>query len=190
MPIIGTIASSRQVATPDTGAMFPLQVVTVGASASSVSFTNIPNTYKHLQIRAIARTTRAGNTGIDYIGMRFNSDSSAVYAYHFLYGSGSTVTAQAGTSSNIALGGNALRDGTANFIYGANIFDILDYANTNKFKTIRTLGGVGVNGATSQITFSSGLWRSTSAITSITLTPESDAWKQYSQFALYGILGA
>jgi hypothetical protein len=189
-PILGIWASSKVSATPDTGAMFPLQVITVGAAgASSVTFTNIPATYTHLQIRAIARTTRTGSSGIDYVGIRFNSDSGSNYAYHFLYGNGTSATAQAGTSSSTLLSGNAPRDGVTASIYGANVFDILDYANTNKYKTVRTLGGADTNGA-GQITFSSGLWMSTSAITSITLSPESDSWKQYSQFALYAVKGA
>ncbi len=188
-PILGIWASSK-FTQADTGAMFPLQVITVGAAgASSVTFTNIPATYTHLQIRAIARTTRTGSSGIDYVGIRFNSDSGSNYAYHFLYGNGTSATAQAGTSSSTLLSGNAPRDGVTASIYGANVFDILDYANTNKYKTVRTLGGADTNGA-GQITFSSGLWMSTSAITSITLSPESDSWKQYSQFALYAVKGA
>ena len=188
-PILGIWASSKAVAT-DTGAMFPLQVITVGpAGASSVSFTNIPGTYTHLQVRAIARTTRTSSSGIDYVSIRFNSDSGSNYSYHLLYGNGSTVTAQASTSSTALYNGNAPRDGATASIYGANVFDILDYANTNKYKTLRTLGGTDTNGA-GQITFSSGLWMSTSAITSITLSPESDSWKEYSQFALYAVKGA
>ena len=60
MPILGILASSRPAIAADTGAMDPLQVVTVGAAgASSITFSNIPNTYEHLQVRMIARDTRA-----------------------------------------------------------------------------------------------------------------------------------
>jgi hypothetical protein len=167
-----------------------IATVSVGSGgAANVEFTSIPATFTHLQVRAIARTTRTGSSGNDYLGIKFNSDSGSNYAYHLLYGNGSTVTAQASTSSTTIYNGNAPRDGATASIYGVNVFDILDYANTNKYKTVRTLGGADTNGA-GQITFSSGLWMSTSAITSITLSPESDSWKQYSTFALYGIRSA
>jgi hypothetical protein len=166
-----------------------IATTTLSTATASITFSSIPSTYTHLQIRAIARTTRTGSSGIDYCGIRFNSDTGTNYAYHLLYGNGTSVTAQADTSSSSINSGNAPRDGATASIYGANVFDILDYANTNKYKTVRTLGGADTNGA-GQITFSSGLWMSTSAITSITLSPESDSWKEYSQFALYGIRSA
>jgi len=187
MPILGILASSVPAAAGDYES---IATVTVGSGGSStISFNSIPSTYTHLQIRAIARTTRTGSSGIDYCGIRFNSDTGTNYVYHLLYGNGTSVTAQAGTSSSIIISGNAPRDGVTASIYGANVFDILDYANTNKYKTVRTLGGADTNGA-GQITFSSGLWMNTSAITSITLSPESDSWKEYSHFALYGIKSA
>lgn len=187
MPILGILASSTPVAA---GSFESIATVTVGAGgSSSVTFSSIPSTYTHLQIRAIARTTRTTSSGIDYIGIRFNSDTSGNYAYHLLFGNGSSATAQATSSTTSIYNGNAPRDGATASIYGANVFEILDYANTNKYKTVRTLGGTDTNGA-GQITFSSGLWISTSAITSITLSPETDSWKQYSHFALYGIKSA
>ena len=80
----------------DTGAMFPLQVITVGATATaSITFSNIPATYSHLQIRAIARTNVASTA--DYPQIRFNSDSGSNYAHHLLYGDGSAAGAAATT---------------------------------------------------------------------------------------------
>jgi hypothetical protein len=77
--------------------------------------------------------------------------------------------------------------------YSASIIDILDYANTNKYKTYRALTGIDKNGSGS-IQLTSGVWRNTTAITSITITPQSNTsptnqFQQYSQFALYGIKG-
>jgi hypothetical protein len=63
--------------------------------------------------------------------------------------------------------------------------DILDYANTNKFKTTRTLEGYDANGS-GNVSLTSGLWQSTSAINSITITAVG-TFNQYSQFALYGV---
>ncbi len=90
-PILGIWASSKATVAADTGAMFPLQVITVGsAGASSITFTNIPGTYTHLQIRAISRKSSAG--GGDGIFVRFNSDSGSNYALHQIDGDGSTVS--------------------------------------------------------------------------------------------------
>jgi len=72
-------------------------------------------------------------------------------------------------------------------IRGGFIVDILDYANTNKYKTVRSLNGNDANGSGS-MNLSSNVWLSTAAITSLTLSSSSD-FRQYSSFALYGIKG-
>jgi predicted patatin/cPLA2 family phospholipase len=74
-------------------------------------------------------------------------------------------------------------------IFGAGVIDILDYANTNKYKTVRALSGHDNNGS-GYVNFESGLWMSTSAITSIKLFTAGNVYAQYTQFALYGIKGA
>jgi hypothetical protein len=74
--------------------------------------------------------------------------------------------------------------------YGAFIVDILDYTNTNKNRTIRSLNGFDANGS-GQVQLVSTLFTSASAITSITIfTYASGNIEQYSSFALYGIKGA
>jgi hypothetical protein len=168
--------------------MFPLQVITVGpAGASSVSFTNIPNTYTHLQIRAITRDTDAGGFGLTTT-MNFNSDTGANYSWHWLYGNGSSAAANSGSSATTtALGWTTGTGGTANSFAGI-VIDILDYANTNKNKTSRVLYGIDLNGS-GGVWLSSGSWRSTSAITSITFNQVAN-FTQYSQFALYGVKSA
>jgi hypothetical protein len=74
--------------------------------------------------------------------------------------------------------------------FGANVIDILEYKNTSIYKTARGLGGVDLNGNTDgRIMLQSGNWRSTSAITSVTLKPISGTLQEFSSFALYGIKG-
>lgn len=162
-----------------------IATVTVGSSVSTISFTSIPSTYKHLQVRLLARSTRV-NAG-DYMNVRFNSDSSAVYARHNLNGDGSG--AGAGSQINAtAIEFNRLAAASASAnVFGAGVIDILEYANTNINKTARALIGYDNNGS-GEIHFQSGLWRSTSAITSITFTCNND-FAANSQFALYGIRG-
>jgi len=191
MPIIGTIASSNQSGrvVTDTGAMFPLQVVTVGsAGAASITFNNIPSTYTHLQIRGTGRyTTTTKNLYFD-----FNGDTNASNYYtHALYGDGST--AGSGGAQLAIIGSDAITSSgeTAN-TFGAVVIDILDYANTNKNKVSRALGGNDLNGS-GTIRLTSALWINTNAITSITLKPQSGLganFAQFSSFALYGIKGA
>lgn len=188
-PILGIWASSKAVAAADTGAMFPLQVVTVGAAgASSVTFTNIPNTYAHLQIRGIAASLRAATQ--DTLKIRFNSDTGANYSNHALLGNGSSASAGSGTNTTnmecYQFPGTSYPS-----IFGAIIMDILDYSNTNKYKTLRILTGTEPNSSTScSVGLFSGSWRNTNAVTSVTLYMDSANIAQYSQFALYAVKGA
>jgi hypothetical protein len=167
-----------------------IATVSVGAGgASSVTFSSIPSTFTHLQIRGISRTVNAAN---DYRNGRieFNSDSNTNYSTHVLRGDGSAASTDAGVSNAFSYPYVSVDDSTTASTYAGFVIDILDYANTNKFKTVRALSGADYNGA-GVINFASGLWRSTSAITSIKLDNFSSVnWKQNSHFALYGIRSA
>ena len=66
------------------------------------------------------------------------------------------------------------------------VADILDFNSTNKYKTVRGLGGYDGNDTNGIVTFRSGAWMNTAAVTSITLLPNS-SFAQYSSFALYGV---
>jgi len=66
------------------------------------------------------------------------------------------------------------------------IIDVLDYQDTNKFKTSRSLSGFDANGS-GQVLLSSGSWRSTVAVNSITLLAGAGNWTSVSQFTLYGV---
>jgi hypothetical protein len=188
MPILGIVASSNyQRVAPDTGAMFPLGMVQVGsAGASSITFSSIPSTFTHLQLRYICRDARTAynDSPVDLI---FNGSSATAYSKHFLEGSGSSVSSGAETSQTyIRLEGAG--NNTLPSAFGVAVTDILDYTSTTKNKTVRQLFGVDKNG-NGIVRLVSGLWyASPVAITSITLTPFSSPFAEYSQFALYGIL--
>jgi hypothetical protein len=168
-----------------------IATVTVGSGgATSAEFTSIPGTYKHLQIRLLARDTR--NASGDNFSIQFNSDTNAAnyVSYHWILGDGSTVSAgvvAGGVQGQIVIGEVSTAQTSAN-IFSAGVFDILDYANTNKYKTVRNLNGLDKNGS-GALTFSSGLWMSTNAITNIKIFGNNGNWAQYSHFALYGIKG-
>jgi hypothetical protein len=162
-----------------------IQTVTVGSGGSStISFTSIPSTYSHLQIRNISRSSRSDIT--DSVLLRLNSDTGNNYAYHFLRGNGTAASASAATStSSIFAGAAVAQTGGAN-MFGVGVIDILDYSNTNKNKTIRSLTGEDRNGQ-GFVYFQSGLWMNTSAVSTLTFLNEFGNFSQYSSFALYGI---
>ena len=159
-----------------------IATVTVGAGgSSSISFSSIPSTYKHLQIRCmLLSSTATANQAV-----QFNSDTGANYARHAVYGNGSTVTA-AGTTGNTSIRVSTYTGASASYP-SVMVIDILDYTNTNKYKTVRSLAGTDQNGA-GEATFLSGLWLNTNAVTDITITG-GGTLTQYSSFALYGVKG-
>ena len=187
-PILGIYASqiSGHLFAPS-GAYDSIATVTVGAGgSSSITFSSIPATYTHLQIRWIARNSSI--SGANNYNLQFNGDTASNYAVHDLYGDGATAAAQAGSSrGNIWTTFVPGSSATAN-AFAAGVIDILDYANTNKYKTLRQLQGYDLNGS-GEVRLTSGLWQSTSAITSINIGLSSPTYVQYSSFALYGIKG-
>jgi hypothetical protein len=165
-----------------------LQTVTVGSGgAASIDFTAIPDGYKHLQIRGVGRSTAGG--GADVTGrLQFNSDTAANYSTHRMYAYGSSVGADSAANASQISFASILADGNPGYFYSAVVCDILDYSSGDKYKTTRSLAGGDYNsGGMAFIT--SGNWRSTSAVTSITLFPSSGSWKEFSKFALYGVKG-
>jgi hypothetical protein len=171
--IIGSFSTG---VAPSTTSYESIATVTVGGGgAADVEFTSIPSDYTHLQIRGIGLITSAGGFTV-----QFNTDTGSNYSWHQLYGEGSIAQANSGATQTfmyMAYGGGST---TAP---NAFVTDVLDYANTNKYKTLRSLSGNDLNGS-GGIQFWSGNWRSTSAITSIKVTA---SFNQYSQLALYGV---
>ncbi len=169
------------------GSYESIATTTVGSTAqSTITFSSIPSTYKHLQIRAIAKSSASGFNWIRHL-VAFNSDTTnSNYVDHILRGNGSAAQVYAETSTRKGFG--AAASSGAN-IFMANVIDILDYTNTSKYKTSRTLDGLDSNNAyTGLISFESNLWMSTSAINRIDITLEDASnFTQYSSFALYGI---
>ena len=189
--ILPGILSSGITGNLSTNSFDSIATVTVGSGGqSSISFSSIPSTYKHLQIRGITEDTGQNNNNTASPYLTINNDSGGNYAIHGLRGNGSTATAYGYASQTvITLFGGGIGNATSN-IFGVFIADILDYATTNKNKTVRTLAGNDSNGvgAANYISLSSGVWLSTNAINSLTITSASGGnFAQYSSFALYGI---
>jgi hypothetical protein len=197
MPILGVVASqiSGHLAPPITGSYDALAVYTLAGDASSITFAGIPQSgYQHLQIRGIARTDRSGFSN-DGAKVQFNNDTGSNYAMHQIYGDGSAVSANSLASTNVQQVAFATGAGAIANNFGGFIIDILDYTNTNKYKTLRAIGGQDNNTSSPDteygwVGFTSILWMNTNAINTITLSPRVGSnFKQYTQFALYGIRG-
>ena len=186
--LIGIIASSGGVTVSNS--YESIATVTVGASSqANIDFTSIPSTYTHLQIRGIVRLAGASSNRFDYMRVGNGSiDTASNYSYHSLYGNGSSALVDAGASTSSMPIGNVTNAFQSASVFATFVIDILDYANTSKYKTIRSLVGFDNNGS-GVVTFSSGNWRSTSAINTIRLFGSGEDTVQYSSFALYGIKG-
>ena len=136
------------------------------SAVSTVTFSSIPNTYKSLQLRF--STTE---TGSNAWRVNLNGDTGNNYAVHYLAGNGSSASSNGfatGTFGFIPLG---VSTGPQSSSYPAvGIMDIVDYANTSKYKTVKSLYGINYNGAPTngQIELDSTLWTSTSAVSSLT----------------------
>jgi len=172
----------------DPAATFLIERQTLNTTTTTVTFSSIPSTYKHLQIRFLARSSRDGVS--DNLNIQFNGDSGSNYATHNLNGNGAT--AGAGGAANVTSmdASNAVRaSGSSNtLVYGAGIINIHDYASTTINKTIRIISGFDFNGS-GRIALSSGFRNSTSAVTSITLQSDGSTFAVSSTFALYGMKG-
>jgi hypothetical protein len=185
-PILGIMASqiSGHLSTPSYES---IATTTLSTATTTITFSSISGTYKHLQIRALSRKSSAG--GGDGIFIRFNSDSGSNYSLHQIDGDGSSASAdRSASATQINSTTTATSSHSAN-VFGAQIWDILDYANTNKYKTLRAMNGFDNNGS-GKVRYGGGVWMNTNAITQIDLTGNGDNFAQYSSFALYGIKGA
>jgi hypothetical protein len=200
MPIIATRASAAYgagfaaITAPaylgPFGAYDSLATTTLSSAASSVTFAGIPTGYKHLQIRMLTKTSSTGTGGPNLVAT-FNGDSTYTnYRSHYLTADGvNTPTAGAVSSSGYyLLVGNTLENNASyTSMFGAMVVDILDYANTNKNKTVRSIYGHDRNGS-GEVGFNSSLWMSTAAVSSVSISIVGGTnFVTNSSFALYGV---
>jgi hypothetical protein len=150
-----------------------IATTTVGTATPSVTFSSIPQTYTDLIV------VGQGSAAADIL-IRFNGDSSALYSYTRMYGNGTTASSDRATGQTsyfVTIGGFS----DANFIFQLN-----NYSNATTFKT----GLSRNNYASAFVGLVCGLYRSTTAITSILLQSNSSNISVGSTFTLYGIKSA
>ena len=154
-------------------------------SSGVITFSGIPSTFKHLQIRGLMRTDEAGATETNcYI--QVNGATGSSYAYHWLRGNGTTAAAAGAASQTFTFPGNATGAAATASVMGVFVADILDYGSTTKNKTLRYFAGYDLNGS-GEVRVSSGLYNATTAISSIEIKTSSGNWTTATTFALYGI---
>jgi hypothetical protein len=184
-PILGIFASSQFI---ETGDYQSIATTTVGAGGvSSITFSSIPSTFTHLQLRTSVRNTLNYSWSVNIqlngatnysrrhrMGQDTNSGTPGVFS-----DASTTLGETFGTYGSTS----------TQSLFGGAITDILDYTNTNKNKTIRSISGWNASNGGGVGLFISSLYETTSAITSLVLTPTSGNFAQYSSIALYGIKG-
>jgi hypothetical protein len=144
--------------------------ITLGSTATSVTFSSIPATYRDL-ILVYSGTS----TSVSGVEGRFNGDSGTNYSLVRMFGTGSPGSSSATTNYFPVVY-------TGLPITALSIVQIMDYSATDKHKTVLTRAG-GAGYTTTEALASR--WANTAAITSINIL--SIGFTSGSTFALYGI---
>ena len=175
-------SSASNSVTPTVPSSFESIATANPSGTSSVTFSNIPQTYKSLHIRGVA-TASSGNGYSLWI--QYNSITTD-YSYNILRGNGTTKSNN--SSTNIEKIYMEPGDQPAFNYPGVFYFDIVDYASSTKKKTLQGKWGTRSSIAGGIDLFSGANWTSTAAITSITLiTSGGNLFSTNSKVALYGV---
>jgi hypothetical protein len=168
------------------GAFELIATATGTGSSGVIDFTSIPQTYKHLQIRYVAK----GSINSVQLFIRLNLDAGSSYRRHSLFGSDTTVSSAAGaTGTSIELAEGIASSTTTN-LFAAGIVDLLDYSSNTKNTTARAL--YGQVGNINRVYLGSGAYFNTDSITDIRIQTRVDLNNYYttsSRISLYGIKG-
>lgn len=157
----------------------PIATQTLGSSSSSVTFSSIPATYTDLIL--IFNGTGTSGSAND-MGLRLNGDTGTNYSNTLIYGTGSVAGSGRHTGLTFLRGWYLSSTAQTNCI-----FNVMNYSNTTTFKTV--IGRSNISNA--EVDAAVGLYRSTSAISSLSLTPQGGAqFTTGSVFTLYGIKAA
>jgi hypothetical protein len=187
---IGTFAASGAVA----GSFESIATATGTGSSGTITFSSIPQTYKHLHIRCLVKDTNTTEAASPmYIW--FNGDTSYTHYNHSIFGrgTGAPIAYNTADTAMYIMSAVITSSSTANNAFAPSIIDIPDYASTVKNKVVRAFSGapnLGTNNVELRVALSSGLYPKTNAVESITLQSGiSNTFTNTSKFALYGIKG-
>ena len=162
----------------------PIATTTLGSAASSYTFSSIPGTYTDLII--VVNGTDSASGGNNW-NLQFNGDTATNYSATRIRADGTT-NDSARTTSATSILGIQMND----TLIGVQTYQIMNYANTTTYKTALLRGGVGGSTTATFLGAAVGLWRSTSAITSIKVLTNglTSNFAVGTMFTLYGIAAA
>ena len=160
--------------------------VTVSTSVATISFTSIPATYTDLKLVLSARSDYSGQSDEAYL--KLNGSSASIYSWKMIYGTGGTPLSASDSAENYGIAGIQIdaATSTANVFANGEIY-IPNYASAN-YKSVSMEHCTETNGSSAALKMISGLWSSTDAITSLSLSGQLGNFVQYSTASLYGIL--
>lgn len=154
-----------------------IATTTLSSNAADVTFSSIPSTYTDLVIVTGVKYTSSEQA----LALTFNGDSGTNYSATYIYGNGSSAATSRDTN-NVFI--PVARGDDNNF--WAGITNIMNYSNTTTYKSVLSRG----NSNTYVVAYV-GLWRSTSAITSLKIAQLTGSnFASGSTFSLYGIKAA
>ncbi|NBQ85322.1 MAG: hypothetical protein EBU03_04275 [Methylophilaceae bacterium] len=155
----------------------PIATTTLGSAASSYTFSSIPGTYTDLVLVVYTKNS----VQLDSLGLQFNSDTGSNYSNTGLSGNGSSASSYRQTNqSEMNIGLISTND-------AINIIQIMNYSNSTTYKTAISRANVPAELVRAVV----GLWRSTSAITSIKVKDGSgNNMSIGTTMTLYGIQAA
>jgi hypothetical protein len=167
--------------------MYPIASRDLSNLSGDIAFTNLPQNFTHLQVRVFVRSSYTSNPAA-YSGLYFNGLPTANnYPNHILVADGGSI------SSSSALSNNQLTPdayaapsaaSTSN-VFASLIWDIFDYTNTNKYKTVKVMAGFDASGS-GRVSLGSGFWTNTGAINQINVTTVNN-FVAGSRIDIYGI---
>jgi hypothetical protein len=166
------------------------------SSASVVNFTSIPQTFTHLQIRAMgSSTSTSGSYAVIDANMRFNDDATVNNYEAFVMNSRNpntgNPTGNSATATELYTNLGIVYEGANTTLHALSVVDIYNYTLTNKKKSVNSMWGAGTNNPDNlRVSYGSGVWKSNNAITKISLYPTTGQWASGSIFSLYGIKGS
>lgn len=195
-PIVSTLAGASArgygglLSMATAGDYFYIGLHTVSGSSTSSVTINVPNTYRHLEMRVMGRNSRPNTNGPNWCNPN-NDTTAANYITQYLYSYGtSNLTGAAYSTSEGGLSLNSAGNNSGSNIYGAATAVIFDYNDTDKWKTFVQTGALSNNNSGDEVSGpTAGMWKSTAAITSLVFYPFVSPFIEGTTIAVYGLKG-
>ena len=159
----------------------PIQSITTISTSTEITFSNIPQIYQDLVVVASMKGTTGTVSGV---GLQFNGDTSSLYSFTYVQGTGSAAqSARTTNQASINIGPGNAQIPTASNTFGPCVFNVQNYSNATTNKAVIQRG----NNSSEMVGLLSGVWRSTAAITSMRLFIYAGSFDSGCTFDLYGI---